>query len=171
MKIKKLASAVVIALSSLAANAAVTGPVIATNPVYVTGAFTDASFANVLLDTFILSVVSEVSGDLRYASFIPFATGPQIALPTVTFETVSAVNTVSSVTTVVNVSGDSSFTFSSLAAGTYKLLAAGSVPGSNFIGAQFTVSAVPEPETVAMLLAGLGLVGGFARRRSQASVA
>jgi len=170
MKIKKLASAVVIALSSLAANAAVTGPVIATNPVYVTGAFTDASFANVLLDTFILSVVSEVSGDLRYASFIPFATGPQIALPTVTFETVSAVNTVSSVTTVVNVSGDH-FTFSNLAAGSYNLLAAGSVSGFNFIGAQFTVSAVPEPETVAMLLAGLGLVGGFARRRSQASVA
>jgi hypothetical protein len=29
-------------------------------------------------------------------------------------------------------------------------------------------SAVPEPETYAMLLAGLGLMGGIARRRKQA---
>lgn len=32
---------------------------------------------------------------------------------------------------------------------------------------QFTVSAVPEPETFAMLLAGLGLIGTIAVRRCQ----
>jgi hypothetical protein len=32
---------------------------------------------------------------------------------------------------------------------------------------QFTVSAVPEPETFAMLLAGLGLIGAIAARRRQ----
>ncbi len=35
--------------------------------------------------------------------------------------------------------------------------------GDNAVG--FGVSAVPEPETYAMLLAGLGLVGAIARRR------
>ncbi|OQW86013.1 MAG: hypothetical protein BWK72_19395 [Rhodoferax ferrireducens] len=162
MKIKKLASAVVIALSSLAANAAVT----ATAPVYVSG----ASFADVLLATFSLGVASEVSGALGFAPFVRIAPGFEIALPTVTFSSVSAYNTSLLTTTSAVMAGDH-FTFSNLAAGSYNLLAAGSVPGFNFIGAQFTVSAVPEPETVAMLLAGLGLVGGFARRRSQASVA
>ncbi|MDQ5945033.1 MAG: hypothetical protein QG619_452, partial [Pseudomonadota bacterium] len=33
-----------------------------------------------------------------------------------------------------------------------------------------TIPAVPEPETYAMLLAGLGLMGAVARRRQQASV-
>ncbi len=32
----------------------------------------------------------------------------------------------------------------------------------------YTVTAVPEPETYAMLLAGLGLIGSIARRRRQA---
>ncbi len=32
----------------------------------------------------------------------------------------------------------------------------------------FNVTAVPEPETYAMLLAGLGLVGAIARRRKTA---
>ncbi|MTV36441.1 FxDxF family PEP-CTERM protein [Duganella radicis] len=36
------------------------------------------------------------------------------------------------------------------------------------IGYDFTVTAVPEPETYAMLIAGLGLVGFAARRRRQA---
>ena len=41
---------------------------------------------------------------------------------------------------------------------------------TNFAGAGYhgtiTVTAVPEPETYAMLLAGLGLMGGIARRRN-----
>lgn len=39
---------------------------------------------------------------------------------------------------------------------------------SNYNGS-VTVTAVPEPETYAMLLAGLGLMGGIARRRKQAA--
>ncbi|MDR7305608.1 FxDxF family PEP-CTERM protein [Rhodoferax saidenbachensis] len=41
---------------------------------------------------------------------------------------------------------------------------------SNYTGS-VTVTAVPEPETYAMLLAGLGLMGGIARRRKQAAKA
>jgi hypothetical protein len=54
------------------------------------------------------------------------------------------------------------------------LLFAHAVPGrslafidTDFIGASVLVSAVPEPETYAMFLAGLGLIGSLARRRRQ----
>jgi hypothetical protein len=56
-------------------------------------------------------------------------------------------------------------------AGTYKLLVAGGTTGA-FGGAyggvlQTVVAAVPEPETYAMLLAGLGAIGLISRRRRQ----
>ncbi|WP_179958117.1 PEP-CTERM sorting domain-containing protein [Chitinimonas arctica] len=81
-----------------------------------------------------------------------------------------------------------------LAAGTLKAYAGGALLGSisfvnsnqwqflnaNFIGADkvvisagtalidnFTINPVPEPETYAMLLAGLGLMGAVARRRNK----
>ncbi len=40
---------------------------------------------------------------------------------------------------------------------------------SGYTGTIFAVSAVPEPETYAMLLAGLGVMGAIARRRKQAA--
>ncbi|MBV5336567.1 MAG: PEP-CTERM sorting domain-containing protein, partial [Deltaproteobacteria bacterium] len=43
-----------------------------------------------------------------------------------------------------------------------------SQPGSDF-GFRTYVAAVPEPETYAMLLAGLSLMGGIARRRKLAA--
>lgn len=44
--------------------------------------------------------------------------------------------------------------------------------GGDNVGAlldNVSVSAVPEPETLAMLLAGLGLIGTVARRKSKAA--
>ena len=55
-----------------------------------------------------------------------------------------------------------------LAVGNYYLIVSGTatgLSGGKYNGAITT--AVPEPETFAMLLAGLGLMGGIARRRSK----
>jgi hypothetical protein len=48
-------------------------------------------------------------------------------------------------------------------------LSAGIFDGSQFSFAQFTATPVPEPETYAMMVAGLGLLGFAARRRKQAA--
>ena len=53
---------------------------------------------------------------------------------------------------------------------TLTLKGMGSANNSHFSG-EVTVSAVPEPESYAMLLAGLGLIGTIARRRAQKQVA
>jgi len=64
-------------------------------------------------------------------------------------------------------------TFASLASGTYQLNISGTA-GSWFGGAygvalSAVAQPVPEPESYAMLLAGLGLMGTIARRRSKNS--
>ncbi|HEV7815432.1 MAG TPA: FxDxF family PEP-CTERM protein, partial [Janthinobacterium sp.] len=57
-----------------------------------------------------------------------------------------------------------------LSSGTYTLTVTGTVVGTQggSYGGDIVVAAVPEPETYAMLMAGLGLVGCVARRRKQA---
>ena len=59
--------------------------------------------------------------------------------------------------------------FSNLAAGNYHIDFTGNATGA--LGGSYlaavSVAAVPEPETFAMLLAGLGLMGTVARRRSR----
>jgi hypothetical protein len=57
------------------------------------------------------------------------------------------------------------FSFSGLAAGDYFLTYAGVGTGS--YGGVLEVTAVPEPETYALMLAGLGVVGFMAARRSR----
>lgn len=69
------------------------------------------------------------------------------------------------------------FSFSNLVSGTYQLIVAGDVTKSwglglpvAYLGTLTThavVSPVPEPETYAMLLMGLGTVGWIARRRKK----
>lgn len=160
MTIKALAGAVFIALSSLAAHAASTSPVQVTGP----------TFSDIELASFTLNGVSDVTGALGFAPYVLIAPGFQILLPQVSFNSVSVYNAVQALSTTPSWIGND-FTFASLAAGTYSLRSSGSVMGTNFIGAQFTVTAVPEPETFAMLLAGLGLVGAVARRRNKATTA
>ncbi len=65
-----------------------------------------------------------------------------------------------------------SFTFNAATTGTYTALVFGK-PGTTtgFSSFGLTVAAVPEPETYAMMLAGLGLIGVIARRRKESAVA
>lgn len=64
-----------------------------------------------------------------------------------------------------------SFTFSGLAAGTYSLNVIGFATGATggLYGGSFVVATapVPEPETYALMLAGLGVIGFMASRRKQ----
>jgi len=52
-------------------------------------------------------------------------------------------------------------------AGTLSLIYWDSNYGDNFGSVNATVTAVPEPTSVALLLAGLGIVGGLSRRRAR----
>lgn len=151
MKLKTIVAAAALAVGSLAASAA------QTTPVFVSGSFSD-----VLLGQITLGGTSNVGGSATYApTFSIF--GMNVAAPAVSFSSVSLYlgNVLS------GSSSGTSFSFANLAAGTYSLKASGSVAGGqgNFIAAEYQVSAVPEPETFAMLLAGLGVMGAIARRR------
>lgn len=60
------------------------------------------------------------------------------------------------------------FDFGSVAAGSYALIFAGTelnAANKGYYAGVLSVSAVPEPETYAMMLAGLGAIGFMARRR------
>jgi len=58
-----------------------------------------------------------------------------------------------------------SYTWNNLSAGNYTLGFATGLGGLKVDDVQISVTAVPEPETYAMMLAGLGLIGTIARRR------
>ena len=60
---------------------------------------------------------------------------------------------------------DDGFSFTGLAAGTYALTFLGS--GTGGYGGFYTITPVPEPQTYAMLIGGLGLLGLMSNRRKR----
>ena len=108
---------------------------------------TSGTFANAYTFT-LSSMLSDVTGDTNSSGVSWF--GVLLQSPTVPY-------------TALDTNPDDGFSFTGLSAGTYALTFLGS--GTGGYGGYFTVTAVPEPETYAMMLAGLGAIGFVAARR------
>jgi len=151
-----------IAAATLALFAA--GASAATTPVtLVSGSFND-----IALGTVTFAGTSTVSGLAGFVSQFTGSFGNQtftFDAPAINFSQVSLY----SGSALSASSSSNTFNFANLTAGTYTIKVSGSVAGGGVGGAlaQYQVTAVPEPETYAMLLAGLGVMGAIARRRSK----
>jgi hypothetical protein len=126
-----------------------------------------ASFTNLEVGTITITGLSDLTGSFFAANSvnvdgIPFG----LSLQSVSF-------TDGVVGSLLDLDGSAiGFSFHNVAAGSYLVKASGNLSGSAvfpklaLIGASYTVTPVPEPESYVMLLAGLGLMGGIARRRA-----
>jgi len=128
-----------------------------------------ASFSNVALGTITLAGLSNLSGSLFAADSANVQTG--FGNFTLTLNPVSFSG---GAVGASSFPGDS-FSLSGLAAGVYSVVVSGTIgsgssplPNLAILGMSYTVTAVPEAETYAMMLAGLGVVGFVAARRRRA---
>jgi hypothetical protein len=173
MKLKKFlgaASAAAILSGASFSASAVSGSIIGAP---YTGPFN--SFSNLPIGTIsTFDPLSDLVGSLFAASTISF-TSPYpftLNLDSVTFTSAS----VGTLTGDLDPSG-AGFSFHNVVAGNYVVKASGyltpaappAVHELALIGASYTVTAVPEPESYALFLAGLGIMGAIARRRSKAN--
>lgn len=162
MKITSLARTLLAASLLSAATFGAGAQTILANPIY------GSSFNNILVGTIQITSPSNLAGSMFAATGIDY--GPfTLSLGTVTFSSA----TVGSLLGDLDASA-AGFSFANVAAGFYNVIASGSisggaVPNMAFIGANYTITPVPEPESFAMLLAGLGLMGAIALRRNKSA--
>jgi len=166
MKLKSIlgtaATAAVLAGASLSANAA-------TGTIYAPPA--GGSFSDLVVGSIYVSSLSDLTGNFFGASSVAFTFPFPVTL------TLGSITFTSG--TVGALSGDldssaAGFSFKNVAMGNYIVKATGYVtggqyPGLSLVAANYTITPVPEPESYALFLAGLGLVGTIARRRMKAS--
>ena len=167
MNYKTFAIAAVTALTTLATSAQAATSDLA--PVA-------GSFSSISLGTITLLSASNVVGGLgsglgTITGVVPGYPTFSLTLSPISFTSFSLTNILPSSTPLIATASLPSFSFSNLAAGTYQMAVSGNVSGFGAAFAQYTVTAVPEPETFAMLLAGLGLMGTIARRRKNQGLA
>jgi hypothetical protein len=159
MRIKPIAAAIVVALSSIGANAGTIFSGVAVGP----------SFSNLVVGTIHITGLSDLSGYFTAATDVSFGPSLNLTLDSVSFTSGTVGSLIDSDLSATG------FSFHNVAAGDYVVTASGTLANNGqmhntaFVRANYEVSAVPEPETFAMLLAGLGLMGAIARRRSRAS--
>jgi hypothetical protein len=149
MKLKTLLMAFVLSISSISSFADTTTPL----PV-------SGSFSNLLLGSVTISSLSDITGTINQLSTVsagPFSfTLLPVSLTGGSFGSSSF-------------SGNT-FSFDNITAGTYSLFASGYTHGTATAGfgsiyATYSVTAVPEPKTSGMFLAGLGIIGFIVSRR------
>ncbi len=139
------------------------------DPVFVSPS--NGSFSDIVLGSFTLTQTSDVSGSVLAATSIDFGHNISLPLQSVTFS-FAGLNGKTDLD-----ASTTGFHYANLAAGTYQLIASGTLGGSGFGNVAVlsttlnTVAAVPEPATYALMLAGVAGVGFAARRRQKADSA
>jgi hypothetical protein len=137
----------------------------ATGTIYASPA--GATFTDLEVGSIYISTLSNLAGNFFGASSINY--GPfTLTLGSVTFTS----GTVGALSNDLD-SSAAGFSFKNVAVGNYIVKASGYVtggqyPGLSLVAANYTITPVPEPESYALLLAGLGMVGTIARRRMKA---
>ncbi|MEI7464912.1 MAG: FxDxF family PEP-CTERM protein [Burkholderiales bacterium] len=156
--VKSAAVAAVLAATSLNASAMT----------ILGGPITGSSFSDVTIGTISVGSISDVTGSLFAATNVTFPApfNFTLTLDQVTFTS----GTVGALTGDLDATA-SGFHFMNVASGNYIVKASGTLnglgqyPGFALVGANYSVTPVPEPETYALMLAGLGIIGFVASRR------
>lgn len=166
MKLKSLVLALGAALIAGAAGATTLDAVAVTTTSTPAG----SSFADIVLGSFTLTQTSDVTGSVLAATTVGFGNGQTLPLQSVSFS-FAGLNGLNGLTDLD--ASASGFHYANLAAGTYQLLASGTLSGPGFGGIAVlsttlnvtAAAVVPEPATYALMLAGIAGIGFLARRR------
>jgi hypothetical protein len=172
MNIQKLLGAGLTALTLATASAGALAVTPSSYSVIYADPVVGTNFTDLTVGTIKITGLSDLTGNFFAATSLNVDSQPySLSLQSVTF-TNGVVGSLSDL--------DPSavgFSFHNVAAGDYLVKASGVlngpavVPGLAVVGINYAVTPVPEPESYAMILAGLGLMSGIARRRASRRLA
>ncbi len=134
--------------------------------IYASSPVVGGSFVDAVIGTISVGGTSDIVGNVFAADSVNY--GPvTLSLDHVTI-------TGGGVNSLVDLDPSAAgFNFHNVAAGNYTVVASGwltpngQLHNVSFLGANYEVSAVPEPETYGMLLGGLAVLGAVARRKAK----